>query len=527
MIRKFLLIVGLLIWQSDSFAQTYQQKMSQFLQLLDRQYVETVNMDSLVEIGITKMLEELDPHSVYLTAEELRKANEPLEGNFEGIGVQFNILDDTIIIVNVISGGPSHKVGLMDGDRIVSIDGENVAGVGIKNDGVFKRLRGKKGTEVTVSVKRYGEVLPLDFLITRDRIPIYALDAAYMTDKKTGYVKLSRFSATADEEVAQAIDSLKKLGAENLILDLSDNSGGYLNQAHALADEFLSKDRLIVYTEGKSSPRQDFNATEAGVFEHGKLVVMIDEGSASASEIVSGAIQDWDRGLLVGRRTYGKGLVQKGYPFIDQSAVRLTVSKYFIPSGRCIQKPYIKGNGEDYRDDFTERYNSGEYFVKDSMKVLDSTGYFTAGKRIVYGGGGVIPDVFVPADTSWRSSFYSALLRTGSFNGFCLHYVNNNRNLLQQQYPTQEDFIKKFEVTKEVWDGFLAFGKTKKADPGTENYSKSLPTISYNLKALIGQYLFDSKIYYQIINELNPIYKKAVESLKGDDFKEYGIKSKG
>jgi carboxyl-terminal processing protease len=527
MIRKSLALAVLLIIQSNSFAQTYQQKMSQFLQLLDKQYVEHINMDSIVEIGITKMLEELDPHSVYLTAEELRKANEPLEGNFEGIGVQFNILDDTIIVVNVISGGPSQRVGLMDGDKIVAINGENVAGVGIKNDGVFKRLRGKKGTEVTVTVKRYGELQPLDFLIVRDKIPIYAVDAAYMTNKKTGYVKLSRFSATADEEVSKAIESLKKQGAENLILDLSDNSGGYLNQAHALADEFLSKDRLIVYTEGKSSPRQDFNATQSGVFEHGKLVIMIDEGTASASEIVSGAIQDWDRGLLVGRRTYGKGLVQKGYPFIDHSAVRLTVSKYFIPSGRCIQKPYLKGNSEDYRDDFTERYNSGEYFVKDSMKILDSTNYFTASKRIVYGGGGVIPDVFVPADTSWRSNFYSALLRTGSFNGYCLHYVNDNRSILQLQFPTQEDFLKNFEVTTEIWNGFLAFAKDKNANPGTENYSKSLPTMSYHVKALIGQYLFDSKIYYQIMNELNPIYKKALESLEGNDFKLYGIKSKG
>lgn len=527
MTKNIIAFLMLMMGNTISQAQTYQQKMSQFLQLLDKQYVETINMDSLVEIGITKMLEELDPHSVYLTAEELRKANEPLEGNFEGVGIQFNILDDTIMVVNVIPGGPSHKVGLMDGDKIIAIDGENVAGVGIKNDGVFKRLRGKKGTEVTVTVKRYGEKTTLDYLIVRDKIPIYAVDAAYMTDKHTGYIKLSRFSATADEEVAEAIDSLKKIGMENLILDLTDNSGGYLNQAHALADEFLSKDRLIVYTEGKSSPRQDFNATETGQFEHGKLVLMIDEGSASASEIVSGAIQDWDRGLLVGRRTFGKGLVQKGYPFIDQSAVRLTVSKYFIPSGRCIQKHYDKGNDDEYREDFTNRYNSGEYFVKDSMKILDSTRYFTASKRIVYGGGGVIPDVFVPADTTWRSHYYSSLLRTGSFNGFCLHYVNDHRAILQQQYPTQEDFLRDFEVTKDLWDGFFAFAKSKSADPGTENYSQSLPTISYHLKALIGQYLFDSKIYYQIMNELNPIYKKATESIYDNTFKEYGIKNKG
>lgn len=525
--KKTYLAIFLCIALKDMQAQAYLQKMNGFLKLLEAQYVEPINMDSLVEIGITNMLEQLDPHSVYMNAEELRKANEPLEGNFEGVGIQFNIMDDTILVVNVIAGGPSFSVGIMDGDKIIAIDKENVAGIGIKNDGVFKRLRGKKGTEVTVTVKRFGEPQPLDFLITRDKIPLYAVDASYMVDKKTGYVKLSRFSATADEEVHAAIDELKQKGAENIVLDLTDNSGGYLNQAHALADEFLGNNKLIVYTEGKSSPRQDLLATSDGDFESGKLVIMIDDGSASASEIVSGAIQDWDRGLLVGRRSFGKGLVQKGYPFFDGSAVRLTVSKYYIPSGRCIQKHYDMGDEESYREDFSTRYKNGEYFSADSIHLADSTQYFTNGKRIVYGGGGVIPDIFVPADTSWRSNFYSALLRSGSFNNFCLQYVNNNRSMLQQKYNSTESYIQNFEVDKVLWDQFLTYAKNKNIDPGTENYSNSLNSISYQLKAMIGQYLFDSKIYYQIINDINPIYIKAVQSLYNNDFKIHGIKSKG
>ena len=502
-------------------AQDASQKMSYFLKLLQSQYVEEVNLDSLVEIGIESMLQSLDPHSVYLSEEELKKANEPLEGNFEGVGVQFNILEDTIVVVHVIIGGPSQKVGLEDGDKIVTINGENVAGIGIDNQGVFKRLRGTKGTEVTVGVKRGNEPGLLDFLIVRDKIPLYALDAAYITPDKVGYIKLSRFAASATFEVADAIDSLNNLGMKSLIIDLSGNSGGYLNQAHGLADLFIDKDKLITYTEGRAQPRQDLKAGYPGNFEKGRLVIMIDGGSASASEIVAGAVQDWDRGVLVGRRTYGKGLVQKGYNLTDNSAVRLTMAHYYTPSGRSIQRPY-KGGKEKYQDDFIERYESGEVFDASKLVLADSTPYYTSGKRVVYGGGGVLPDVYVPADTTWQSEYYSKLLRSGTFNRFTLQYVNDKRAALLNNYPTLSSFIDQFQVDEALWEKFTAHAESKEITPGEENFSHSLKSMKIQLKALIGQYIFDSKAYYPIVNELNPIYNRAIELIRSKEYSTYG-----
>ncbi len=519
----FFLLPGSFILHTN--AQMYQQKMGTFLNLLDNYYVEKTNLDSLVEIGIKEILKKLDPHSVYMNAEEIKKANEPLEGNFEGVGIQFQIYQDTIIVVHVITGGPSQKVGVQDGDKIIFVDTAKVAGVGISNDGVFKKLRGRKGTRVTIKVKRVGEPELLEFEIIRDKIPIYAIEAQYMATPEIGYIKLARFSNTATEETKAAIDSLVKLGAKKLILDLTGNGGGYLNQAHSLSDLFIGDGKLVVYSEGRSQPRIDLNATKAGNFEKGDLVIMVDQTTASASEIVSGAIQDWDRGLIIGRRTYGKGLVQKGYPLPDMSVVRLTMAHYYTPSGRNIQKPYEKGL-ENYNEDLEQRFESGELFDSAKVKINDTTRYYTNKNRIVYGGGGIIPDIFVGIDTSWSSKFYGKLIRSGSFNQFALDYVNNNRSTFEKTYPTQETFIKEFTIDSVLLDKLYAFAKAKKVEPDSaENFSKSIPTIKNQLKGMIGQDIWSGGIFYQITNEQNPVYLRALSAFKDGSFEKYGIET--
>ncbi len=508
-----------------SQAQMYQQKMATFLNLLDNYYVQDANVDSLVEIGIVEMLKQLDPHSVYMNAEDIKKANEPLEGNFEGVGIQFQIYEDTIQVVHVISGGPSEKVGIQDGDKIIFVDTANVAGVGINNDGVFKKLRGRKGTKVLIRVKRSGEKELLDFEIVRDKIPIFAIGAQYMAAPEIGYVKLERFSATATEETQAAIDSLRKLGAKKIILDLTGNGGGYLNQASSLSDLFLSEGKLVVYSEGRSQPRIDLNATKDGDFEKGDLVIMVDQNTASASEIVSGAVQDWDRGLVVGRRTYGKGLVQKGYNLPDMSVVRLTMAHYYTPSGRNIQKSYAKGI-EKYHADLEDRYESGELFDSSKVKITDSTKYYTNSKRIVYGGGGITPDIFVSLDTAWSSKFYSKLLRSGSFNQFALEYVNNNRASLEKKYPTPDVYIRNFIVDSVFLNKFYAFAKTKKVEPDSaENFTRSVTTIQNQLKAILAGDLWNNSAFYQIFNMQNPIYLRAVSAFTDGSFKKYGIET--
>jgi len=506
-----------------SFAQSYQQKMSAFLNLLDNYYVEEPNMDSLIEIGINEILKKLDPHSVYMNAEEIKKANEPLEGNFEGVGIQFQLYEDTIVVVHVIQGGPSQKVGIQDGDKIIYVDTSKVAGVGIKNEGVFKFLRGRKGTKVTVKVKRFGEPQLLEFQITRDKIPIFAIGAQYMVTPTIGYVKLERFSATATEETQVAIDSLKKQGAKKIILDLTGNGGGYLTQAHSLSDLFIEDGKLVVYSSGRSQPRIDLNATAEGNFEKGDLVIMVDQNSASASEIVAGAIQDWDRGLIIGRRTYGKGLVQKGYTLPDMSAVRITMAHYYTPSGRNIQKSYTKGV-EKYHEDIEDRYESGELFDASKVKITDSTKYYTNNKRVVFGGGGITPDIFVGLDTSWSSKYYNRLVRAGIFNQFVLQFVNNNRPVLEKDYPAVTDFIKKFNVDTAFLNTFYQFATDKKITlDSLENYTRSIPTIANQLKALIAQDLFNSSAYYQVANTQNPIFIKALQAFSDGSFQKFKI----
>lgn len=498
-------------------AQVHSQASAKLLRALDiinLFYVDSVNNDKIVEAAIIEILKTLDPHSTYISKDEVREMNEPLEGNFEGIGVQFNIFNDTILVVNPIPGGPSEKLGIRAGDRIIKIDGQVVAGVGIKNNDVFKKLRGKKGTQVTVSILRRGEKNLLDFTITRDKIPIYSLDASYMIDKEIGYIKLNRFSATTIEEFKKAIADLKSKGMKDLILDLAGNGGGYLNAAVDLADEFLDNRKMIVYTQGLTSPRTDYRATDKGEWHNGRLVIIVDEGSASASEIVSGAVQDWDRGLIVGRRTFGKGLVQRPFNLNDGSMIRLTVARYYTPSGRLIQKPYEKGFVE-YSKEIINRYNNGELTNEDSIHFPDSLKYQTLlSKRTVYGGGGIMPDIFVPLDTNAYTKFYRTLIQKGIIYRYVLQYMDNERENLKSEYPTFEKFKNTFQVNQTIIDSLCALAKKEKIEFTEDEKNKSTNDIKIMIKALLARDLWDNSQYFEIINQRRDEYNKAIEALR-------------
>ncbi|MGB0165523.1 MAG: S41 family peptidase [Luteibaculum sp.] len=493
------------------------KKFNALLYQLDRNYVDTVNVSDIVEESIRQMLQELDPHSVYIPSEELQKMNEPLEGNFEGIGIQFNILKDTITVVSPIPGGPSERLGIRASDRIIYIEEENMAGIGVTNSMVVDRLRGKKGTVVNVSILRKGEPELLDFAITRDKIPIYSVDASFMEDDKTGYIKINRFSATTGDEFRDALGKLKKKGMENLILDLQGNGGGYLRAAVEVADELIDENKLLVYTEGRSQPRQDQNASIQGEWESGKLILLVDEGSASASEIVAGAVQDWDRGMIIGRRTFGKGLVQKPFMLPDGSAVRLTVSRYYTPSGRCIQKPY-EGEIEDYYRERFDRFNNGEMFSMDSIQFPDSLKYKTSKDRTVYGGGGIMPDVFVPFDTSESSGYFSQLVRKGIINSYSLEYVDNNRRKLLKQFDTVESFKKGYQVEQDVYDIIIAHGEKAGIEFVQEEFDKSKNSMGIRFKALVARTLYENDAFYFIINDMNESYLKALEVLENGTY---------
>ena len=500
-------------------------KFSKALGYIDSYYVDSVNKEKLVEKAIVEMLKELDPHSVYISKEDVKKMNEPLEGSFEGIGVQFNIMNDTLLVVSPISGGPSEKVGILSGDRIVKIDTENVAGIGLTNEMVFDRLKGKKGTKVVVQIKRHGVKELLDFEIIRDKIPIYSLDAAYMVDEKNkvGYIKLNRFSATTMDEFKEGMAKLKNQGIENLILDLTDNGGGYLNMAFELADEFMENSQMIVYTEGLKNPRQDMRATSSGSFKQGRVVIMIDEGSASASEIVSGAIQDWDRGVLVGRRTFGKGLVQRPLNLPDGSAMRLTIARYYTPTGRLIQKSY-EGGTDAYHKDLVNRYNNGELSNEDSIHFPDSLKYATlVNKRVVYGGGGIMPDIFVPIDTADYSDYYRDLIRKGIINQYVLQYMDKNRKSLENKYLGKKKdkdfsyFKENFEIDEDFLTGLLAHAEKEKLKFNEEEYNRSLNHLKVNLKALVARDIFTVSEFYEIINETDKIFLEAVKVIQDEE----------
>lgn len=495
-----------------------------FLYQVDRFYVDTVQVDDLVEKGMIEVLSQLDPHSVYIPEDEVKRMNEPLQGNFEGIGVQFNILRDTILVVATISGGPSEKIGIQAGDRIVFIEEEEVAGISIQNSDVIKRLRGEKGTTVNVKIQRRGEKNLLDFAIIRDKIPIFSVDAGYMASPKTGYIKVNRFGATTLTEFKEQFSELETQGMQNLILDLQGNGGGYLNTAYELVDELLSSDKLVVYTQGKSFPREDLITRRKGSFEKGRLIVLIDESSASASEIVAGAIQDWDRGLIVGRRSFGKGLVQRGYNLPNGAQFRLTVSRYYTPSGRSIQKPYDQGE-EAYRKEKYERFSSGELFSSDSINFPDSLKYETNNKRIVYGGGGITPDFFVPLDTSQTSDFFSLLVRKGVLNQFTLDYTNNGRKKLLKKFNSVATFAKKFNPD-DILDELKEYTDNAGIKWDDAGYETSQLWIQTRVKAFIARNLWDTEAFYVIINDLNKSYQEALQLIEGKDYDEFKLAAK-
>lgn len=499
------------------------QKLGSVLDIIDNFYVDSVNTADLIDKAIVNTLENLDPHSVYIPKKEVEASNEPLVGNFEGVGIQFNIISDTVVIANVIPGGPSERVGLLPGDKIVRVNDTLIAGVKIANSGVMTKLRGPKNTKVKVEIARKGEKKLLEFVITRDKIPLYSVDAAYMVTPTIGYIKLSKFSATTVDEVHAALQKLKDKGMTNLIFDLQDNGGGYLNAAVGIADEFLDKDKLIVYTQGLHQARQSFTGGNKGLFEQGNLVVLINENSASASEIVSGALQDWDRALIVGRNSFGKGLVQKPFPLMDGSQVRLTIAEYFTPTGRCIQRPYDKGK-KDYYSEFERRYNSGRLMYMDSIKLPDSLRYETLNKkRVVYGGGGILPDIFIGIDTSETSDYFSSLVRKGVINTFVLKYLDDNRKEILSKYPTIESFKTSFVVDKTITDALVKAGESEEIKFNATDWKRSERIIKINVKAMIARSVYESGDFYYIINDLNASYLKAVKVLKENMIKDFKV----
>ncbi len=498
------------------------QKFDALLNMIQYAYVDSVNQDKISDDAIRALLKELDPHSTYIAADELKEVNEPLVGKFEGIGVQFNILDDTIMVTQTISGGPSEKLGIRAGDRIVKIDGNSVANIGIKNNDVLKKLRGDKGTKVNVSIFRRGEKNLIEYTIVRDKIPLYSVDATYMATPTVGYIKISRFADSTVDEFKDALEKLKLQGMKNLIVDLTGNGGGYLNRAIELADESLGSGKRIVYTEGRNSARQDNFATNTGGFETGKLIMLVDESSASASEIVTGAVQDWDRALVIGRRTFAKGLVQKPFPLPDGSAVRLTIARYHTPSGRCIQKPYEPGD-EKYEMDLSLRYQHGELYSADSIKFNDTLKYKTDAGRIVYGGGGIMPDIFVPLDTSMSSKYYDELRRAGVLNDFTLSYVDEHRAELLAKYPDVFAFKKDFDMNADFMAKFTDYADKKKVKKDDAGYKTSEELIKTQLKALIARDLWNTNAYFVIINDINQFYIKALKCMDDNSFSKYKI----
>lgn len=483
-------------------------KFREILTYIERDYVDEVDSEKLVEGAINSMLSDLDPHSVYIPAEDSKLAKSQLEGEFDGIGIEFNIIKDTIYVVAPISGGPSEKVGIQSGDKIVTVNNKTIAGTNITNKDVFNLLRGPKGSEVLLGIKRRGGKELLNFEVTRDRIPQYSVDVNYMVNKEIGYIKVSRFSAHTYEEFKQALTKLKAEGMKKLILDLQGNPGGYMDRAINMADEFIAGNKMIVYTDGKQD-RYDSEARayRKGIFEEGPLIILIDEGSASASEIVSGAIQDNDRGIIVGRRSFGKGLVQMPIDLEDGSELRLTISRYYTPSGRSIQKPY-DSTSTDYALDIMNRYDHGELFNVDSIDFIDSLKYETSKGRIVYGGGGIMPDYFVPFDTTMNSTYLNKLFTSNAFREYTLDYYEQNKDKLSK--IDYKDYRNDFKVTESMLKNLIALADKSGVQFNEEEFNRSKPLLENYIKAYVARSVWSNDGYYPIMNETNEAFQEAL-----------------
>lgn len=504
---------------AQEFRLTPDRKLLMSEQIIERFYVDSVNSDKMVQEAIVAMLKTLDPHSTYSDPEETKELTTPLTGNFSGIGVQFNMLNDTLFVIQTTSGGPSEKVGILPGDRIIQAGDSVIAGRKLPNSRIIKILRGEKGSQVLLKVLRKGSPEPIAFLVTRDDIPVYSVDAAYMADPTTGYIRISRFGEETEKEFEKALSDLRAKGMQNLIIDLEDNGGGYLQAAHQLASHFLEKGDMVVYTDAPKMGRSDFRVERPGDFRKGRLVIMANQYSASAAEILSGAVQDNDRGLIVGRRTFGKGLVQRPFPFPDGSMIRLTVSRYYTPSGRSIQKPYAPGDEEAYRKDMLNRYEAGEFSSADSIHLPDSLRYSTLrNRRPVYGGGGIMPDLFVPIDTTMYSTYYRDLVAKGVINRFAITYVDAHRKSLRAEYPDGKAFDRGFTFTPEMLDEVVALGRADSVMPDSAMLEKSRPLIATIVKGLIARDLFESTDYFRVVNPaLSPSYRAALDLINDEE----------
>lgn len=490
---------------------TENDKIHQVIEYIKSDYVDTVMEKDIVEETINEILQNLDPHSYYIPKQDYHAVNDPLEGNFEGIGIEFRIQEDTVTVVRALGGGPSEKLGIMAGDRIVQVEGEDITGNKIDNQKVIKLLKGPKGSTVNIKVKRKKEKKLLDFAIQRDEIPLYSLEADYMLTDQIGYIKISRFARDTYQEFMDAVKRLKKEGMQKLVLDLRNNGGGFLQSAIKIADEFLEEDQLIVYTEGKSRNRKNFYATSSGSLENAEVAILINENSASASEILAGALQDNDLGYIVGRRSFGKGLVQEGVQWPDGSAMRLTVARYYTPTGRSIQKSYEDGVSA-YHSESYERYQSGELLSLDSIDFPDSLKYITEGGKVVYGGGGIMPDYFVPVDTSNTSVYFGKLNYQGIFYLYGFRYVDGKRKTLKSKY-SEKSFVEQFALSDKDMQGLYDFAEEKGIDYDPEGAKTSEKLIRNRLKAVIGRNLFGDKVFYQIVNHMDETVEKAQKLL--------------
>jgi len=478
-------------------------------------YVDSVDENKLVEDAIRGMLEKLDPHSTYTTPKETASMNESIKGEFEGIGVQFNMIEDTLIVILPVMGGPSEKAGILAGDRIVTVNDTSIAGVKMDKSDIMRRLRGKKGSKVNIGVVRRGVKGILPFTIRRDKIPVNTLDAAYMIRPEIGYVRLGSFGVNSHKEVMSALDSLRRLGMKKLIFDLQDNGGGIMQAAVAIAEEFLSKGDMIVYTRGRTVPKHDYKANGSGTMQEGEVVVLINETSASASEIVAGALQDQDRALVVGRRSFGKGLVQRPIEFDDGSMIRLTIAHYYTPTGRCIQKPYKKGDLKEYEMDLENRLKHGEFTNRDSIHFADSLKFQTLRKqRTVYGGGGIMPDVFVPLDTLKYTRFHRKLAAKGLVISQALKYTDKHRKELRKKYASFQQFKAGYEVPAQLTDELTAEAAKQDIRPESEEeLERTLPYLRLQVKALLARDIWGISEYFEVINEMNDIVREAVRIL--------------